>query len=79
MKYRTIYRETTIEWMKLRIKSMIWKIRKQKNTQSEEQEEKEIQKSEDSLRDNIKHSNSHMTEMTKGKRERKKLKTYFKK
>ena len=29
MKYRTIYRETTVEWMKLRIKSMIWNIRKQ--------------------------------------------------
>ena len=28
---RKIYRETTIEWMKLRIESMIWNIRKQKN------------------------------------------------
>ena len=30
MKYRTIYRETTAEWMKPRVKSMIWNIRKQK-------------------------------------------------
>ena len=30
MKYRTIYRETTVEWMKPRIRSMIWNIRKQK-------------------------------------------------
>ena len=28
----TIYRETTIEWMKPRIKSMIWNTRKQKTT-----------------------------------------------
>ena len=27
---RTIYRETTVQWMKPRIKSMIWNIRKQK-------------------------------------------------
>ena len=32
MKKRTIYRETTAEWMRPRIKSMIWKIRKQKTT-----------------------------------------------
>ena len=28
---KNIYRETTVEWMKPRIKSMIWNIRKQKN------------------------------------------------
>ena len=39
---KTIYRKTTVEWMKLRIKSMIWNIRKQKNNQSEQQEEKRI-------------------------------------
>ena len=30
MKYRTIYRESTVEWMKLRIKSAIWNTRKRK-------------------------------------------------
>ena len=30
MEERTIYRETTIEWMKARIKSIIWNIRKEK-------------------------------------------------
>ena len=40
---RTIYRETTVEWMKLRIKSMVWNI-KVKNNQPEQQEEKRIQK-----------------------------------
>ena len=30
MKLRTIYRESTVEQMKPRIKSMIWNIRKQK-------------------------------------------------
>ena len=29
---RTIYRETTVKWMKPRIKSMTWDIRKQKTT-----------------------------------------------
>ena len=32
LKLRTIYRETMVEWMKPRIKSMIWNIRKQKTT-----------------------------------------------
>ena len=44
--------------MKPRIKSMIWKIRKQNNT--EQQEEKRIQKNEDSINslwDNFKRSN----------------------
>ena len=27
---KNIYRETTVEWMKPRIKSMIWNLRKQK-------------------------------------------------
>ena len=40
----TIYKETTVEWMKLRIKSMIWKNKQAKNNQSEQQEEKRIQK-----------------------------------
>ena len=29
---KTMYKETTVEWMKLRIKSMTWNIRKQKTT-----------------------------------------------
>ena len=46
--------------MKLRIKSIIWNIREAKNNQSEQQEEKRIQKDEDrvrSLRDNFKRAN----------------------
>ena len=39
---RTIYKESTVEQTKPRIKSMIWNIRKQKNNQSEQQEEKRI-------------------------------------
>ena len=34
LKSRTIYRETTVEWRKPRIKSMIWNIRKQKTNQN---------------------------------------------
>ena len=33
-----------VEWMKPRMKSSIWNIRKQKNNQSEQQEEKRLQK-----------------------------------
>ena len=47
--------------MKLRIKSMIWNTRKQKNNQSEQQEEKRIKKENEdsisSLWDNFKPSN----------------------
>ena len=38
-----------VSCMKQRIKSIIWIIRKQKNNQSEQQEEKRIQKNEDSI------------------------------
>ena len=34
------YRESRVEWTKPRIKLMIWNIRKQKNNQSEQEEEK---------------------------------------
>ena len=34
----------TIEWMKLRIKSMIWNIRKQKTTHQNNKKEKEYKK-----------------------------------
>ena len=38
---KTIYRKTTVEWMKPKIKSMIWNIRNKKNNHAE-QEEKRI-------------------------------------
>ena len=50
--------------MKLRIKSIIWNIRKQKTANSEQQKEKRIQTSEDSISslwDNFKRSNIHIT------------------
>ena len=50
--------ETTVEWMKLRIKSMIWHIRRQKTTSNKKK--KRIQKNEDSISslwDNFKCSN----------------------
>ena len=47
--YKSIYRESIVEWMNPRVKSVIWNIRKQ-NTQTEQQEEKRIQKVEDSGR-----------------------------
>ena len=53
--------------MKTRIKSMIWKIRKQNNT--EQQEEKRIQKNEDSISslwDNFKWFNIHIIRVPEG-------------
>ena len=34
----------TVEWMKLRIKSMIWDIRKQKTTNQNNKKEKELKR-----------------------------------
>ena len=49
MKKRRIYRETTVEWMKPRIKSMIWNIRKQNTTNQNNKKKERIQKIEDSI------------------------------
>ena len=43
-------REPTVEGMNLKFKSTIWKIRKKKSIQSEQQEEKSIQKNENRIR-----------------------------
>ena len=55
---RTIYRETTIEWMKSRIKSMIWNIKQQKSNQNNNKKRKSKKNdSISSLWDNFKRSN----------------------
>ena len=57
---RTILGETTVEWMKPRIKSMIWNIRKKKTSHHNNKKKKIIQKNENRLRslwDNFKHTN----------------------
>ena len=41
---RTIYRETTVEWIRQRIKSMIWNRRTQKPTTQNNKKEKESKK-----------------------------------
>ena len=67
--------------MKLIIKSMIWKIRQEKNNQSE-QEEKTIQKNEDSITslwDNFRHSNIHIIGVPEGEEKEQKLEIYLKK
>ena len=48
MKYRTIFRETTVEWMQLKIKSMIQNIRKKKIT-NQNKKKNEFKKNEDSV------------------------------
>ena len=79
---RTIYRETTIEWMKPRIKSMIWNIRKKKtsNHNSEKKREsKKIKGSVRSLQDNFRHSNIHITEMPEGEEKEQDIRNLFEK
>ena len=41
--------ETTVEWMKPRIKSMIWNMQKQKTIKQSKKKKKRTQKSEDSV------------------------------
>ena len=60
MKKKTLNRETTEEKMKLRIKSLIWNMRKKKTSNQCTKKKKRIQKIEDSIRslwDNFKCSN----------------------
>ena len=70
---RTIYKETTVEWMKPRIKSMIGNIRKQKKKQTiRTTRRKRIQKNEDNVSsfwDNSKRSNICIIRVT-GRRQR---------
>ena len=59
----TIYEVSTVEWMKPRIKSAIWNIKKQKPTNQNSKKKKELKKNEDSvmsLWDNFKHTNIHI-------------------
>ena len=68
--------------MKLRIKSMICNIRKWKNNQSEQQEEKRIPQSEDSvsnLWDNFKGSNIHIIGVPEGEEKEQEIGNLFEK
>ena len=44
MKFKKIYREPRVEWMKPRIKSMIWNIKKQKTIMLNDKKKKEYKK-----------------------------------
>ena len=68
--------------MKLRIKSMIWNLRKQKNNHAEQQEEKRIQTNEDSvscLWDNFKCTNSHIRGVLEGEEKEQEIEILFEK
>ena len=68
--------------MKLRIKSVMWNIRKQKNTQSEQQQEKRIQKNEgrlSSLWDNFKRSNIYIIGVPEGEEKEQEIGNLFEK
>ena len=68
--------------MKLRFKSMIWNVRKQKTTNQNNKKENRIQKSEDSISslwDNFKRSNICIIGVPEVKRKSKKLEICLKK
>ena len=69
------YRETIVKWMKPRIKSMIWNIRKQKTTNQNKKKESKNEDSVSSLWDNFKKSNIHLIRVPEEKRKSKKLET----
>ena len=80
MKYRTIYRETTVEWMKPRIKSMIWNIREQKTTNQNDKKKKESKKNEDSITslwDNFKSSTIHIIGVPEGEEKEQEMGNLF--
>ena len=81
MKQRTIYRETTVEWMKPRITSMIWNIRKKKKT-TENKKKKKIQNYEDSINSlwvNFKWPNVHIIQVPEGKEKEQEIGNLFEK
>ena len=68
--------------MKLRIKSIIWNIRKQKTANQNNKKKKESTKNEDSvssLWDNFKKSNTHIIGVPKGEETEEKLGNLFEK
>ena len=68
--------------MKLRIKSIIWNIRKQKSTNQNNNNEQRIQKSEDSvssLWDNFKQSNIHVIGVPEGEEKEQEIGNLFEK
>ena len=78
---RTIYRESTVEWMKPRIKSMIWNIRKQKSTiqnNKKKKESKQMSIVKESL-GQLKRSNTLIIWVPEEKRYSKKLEIYLEK
>ena len=66
--------------MKLRIKSMIWNIKKRKNNESEQQEEKRIKKNEGNISgfwDNFKGSNIYIIGVPEGEDEEQEIGNLF--
>ena len=77
---KKIYRQPTMEWVKLRIKSMIWNIRKQKKKNQPCSQEKTIQKNEDSANSlNFKRSNIHIIGMPEGEEKEQEIGNLFEK
>ena len=77
MKYRTIYRETTVKWIKLRIKSMIWNLTKQRTRRRKKNPK--IENSVSSLWDNFKRSNICNIGVKEGEEEEEEIRNVFEK
>ena len=70
-----------MEWMKARIKSMIWNIRKQK-TSNQNSKKKELKKNQDSVRslwDNFKFTNIHIIGVLEGEEKEQEIGKLFEK
>ena len=78
-----MYRESTVEWGRLRIKSMIWHTRKHKTTDQNNMKKKELkEKNEDSvssLWQNFKLSNIHIIEVREGEEKEQEIENLFEK
>ena len=79
---KTSLQETTVEWMKPRIKSMIWNIRKQKMTNQNTKKKKKQPPNKDSvssLWNKFKHSNSHIIGVLEGEEKEQEIGNLFEK
>ena len=80
-----MYREPTVEWMKLRIKTTVWNTRKEKAFNQNSRKKKEFktkQNNEDrlrNLRDIFKHTNIHIIRVPEGEEKEREIGNLFEK
>ena len=77
-----MYRETTVEWMKLRIKSMIWNIGSKQQPIITTRRKKESPPNEDSISslwNNFQRSNIHIIGVPEGEEKEQEIRNLFEK